>query len=50
MQSVVLADRDTATVGASKGPDLDTVYGAKDIAISRFGIQKFYFSVITFEI
>ena len=50
MQSVVLADRDTATVGASKGPDLDTVYGAKDIAISRFQVQKGNFPFVTLEI
>ena len=50
MQAAVLADRDTATVRSGEGLDLDTLDGAEDVAVPTFGVKKFYFSIITFEI
>jgi hypothetical protein len=50
MKSVLLSDSDPATVRSGEGLDLDTLDGAEDVAVPTFGVKKFYFSIITFEI
>ena len=50
MQAVVLANRDTATVRAGEGLDLDTVDGAKDVFVSSNWIEEGNLAFVTLEI
>jgi hypothetical protein len=50
VQAVVLADRDTATVRAGEGLDLDTVDGAKDVFVSSNWIEEGNLAFVTLEI
>ena len=50
MQAVVLADRDTATVWAGEGLNLDAIDLAKDVLASSNWIEERNLAFVTLEI
>ena len=50
MQAVVLADRDTATVRAGEGLNLNAIDLAKDVLLSTNRVEERNFAFVTLEI
>jgi len=50
MQAVVLADRDTATVRAGEGLNLNAIDLAKDVLLSTNWVEERNFAFVTLEI
>lgn len=50
MQAVVLADRDTATVRAGKGLNLNAIDLAKDVLLSTNRVEERNLAFVTLEI